>query len=473
MGENAKRVFTNKQLTGLILFIAVLLITFIIPPTATITVAGRNNVGLLMGVVTLLICGTFSMGFIGVLSICLMYFTGVAGTAVDALGGYKNTTTFFIFASYGITMAITSTPIAKRFMRWIILRFGRNTRSVLIAVMCAAGGISAFVSNLPVVTAFIPLGLDYLKFFDDENDKRSAGAALMIGIPAAVAIGGLMTPAGGAMNVAIMDRLNQFGGVQLTFIQWMYAGTPFAVVCIFVAAFILCWVFKPKDIKREKLDMYIESLDVPDHMERNEKYVIFVVFLMFVCWIAGTWIRYFNTTIVCLSGLILFMLPGFGIFDFKAFVKAANWELFIYIGAVIELGNLLTTNGIVAAIVQVVSSSISGLHIPLPILILLLCSVLYVLVSLMPVGPTLAMNLTIPIIGIAQGLGYAPTAFALALGFVGYTGFIVPIDTIPMLGYSQGYFTIGEGVKATIPITIVMIIMITLWIPFCTTVLIR
>ena len=117
-----KPLFNKTQLVGIILAAAAIAAMYLITPTEALTRAGINTIGLLVATICLLICRSLPMATLGILLVPLLYFTGVAAKPAEALAGYSNPVTFFIFASFGITAAITNTPVAKRMMRWIIHR---------------------------------------------------------------------------------------------------------------------------------------------------------------------------------------------------------------------------------------------------------------------------------------------------------------------------------------------------------------
>ncbi|MDR3160897.1 MAG: hypothetical protein LBU28_04710 [Spirochaetaceae bacterium] len=44
--------------------------------------------------------------------------------------------------------------------------------------------------------------------------------------------------------------------------------------------------------------------------------------------------------------------------------------------------------------------------------------------------------------------------------------YLIPLDTVPMLTYSAGYYSMTDMMKSTLPLQIGIIIIMSLWIPF-------
>lgn len=458
------KAFTKKQMIGIVLAILVLVGMFLIPTNEAFTYAGRNSLGLLIATIIILIFQSMNLGVLSCLLIPLMYFLGVCATPVEALSGYANTTTFFIFASFGITAALVNTNLAKRLMRWIITSFGKTTTTVFFAMMLAAAILSSFMSNLPVCAAFLPLAHQYVCLFPEGESRNRTAKAFLMGIPVASMAGGIITPAGAAINVMVMERLESAAGLSVSFLGWTAAGGPLGLIITIFATFVLIKVFKPAELTKDEIDNYCHSLNVDSKMSRDEKYVVLVVVLMFVLWVASTWFKYLNTTIVAMSGLFLFMCPGLGVMNFAAFTKEVNWTMFILFGTMTTLAGRLSANGIVAWIVSNVGELKLASINPV-LLILLVCVFIYVCLLIMPIGPSLANQLSVPIIAIAMGAGIDPRIVVIPLVICCVNNYLLPIDTLPLMAYNYGYYTAGEQFKAMIWIVGAVIILCALWLP--------
>ncbi|ALP94270.1 SLC13 family permease [Intestinimonas butyriciproducens] len=457
--------FSKRQLSGILAAVVVLIGMFFLPTSDAFTYAGRNTLGLLIATIIILIFQSMNLGVLACLLIPLMYFLGVCDTAVETLSGYANTTTFFIFASFGITAALVNTNLAKRLMRWIITSFGKTTTAVFFSMMLAAAILSSFMSNLPVCAAFVPLAYQYVLLFPEGEARNRTAKAFLMGIPVASMAGGIITPAGAAINVMVMERLQSTAGLSVSFLGWMFACGPIGLLITIFATVLLIKIFKPANLSKAEIEAYCESLNVERRMSRNEKYVVLVVVLMFVLWIASTWYPYLNTTIVAMSGLFLFMCPGLGVMNFQAFCKEVNWTMFILFGTMTTLASRLSANGVVAWIVNNVGELQLSAVSPV-ILILAISLFIYACLLIMPIGPSLANQLSVPLIAIAIGAGVDPRVAVIPLVICCVNNYLLPIDVLPLMSYNYGYYTAGEQFRALVWVALAVSVLSALWLPF-------
>lgn len=173
-----------------------------------------------------------------------------------ALNGFSNQTVFFILTSFGITTAMAKTNASKRLMVWLIRMFGSSGRMVLFAIMAAVALVSSICGNLVVVVAFVPLALDFINIYPTEEERHQTGKAFMIGIPVASMIGGILTPAGQAINAMLMGSLEEMVGIRITFVTWTAACAPIAIVATVLSFFIIAKINPPAPITKEQVSAY-------------------------------------------------------------------------------------------------------------------------------------------------------------------------------------------------------------------------
>ena len=141
-------------------------------------------------------------------------------------------------------------------------------------------------------------------------------------------IGGIMTPAGTSLNLLTMDLLDQLAGMNITFVQWMFVGIPIAVVLLPIAWFAIIKVYKPAEVGQEKIQKYLETIAVPDKIEKKEALVMIITLGMLAFWIASSWLPFLDVTIIALLGFVCYFLPGVEVLTWKEFVKSVSWEAF-------------------------------------------------------------------------------------------------------------------------------------------------
>ena len=133
----------------------------------------------------------------------------------------------------------------------------------------------------------------------------------MIALPVASMIGGMITPAGSSLNLLTMNYIRQLTGISVSFVEWMLMGIPVVVIMLPIAWLIIVKVYGVTELGEKDIQDFVNNLDVPEKMDFKEKYVIAIVFAMFVFWILSSWYPVFNITVVALVGFSCFSCPKF------------------------------------------------------------------------------------------------------------------------------------------------------------------
>lgn len=460
---------TLKNNIGLLLAVLVLIGMYLVPTSELLTAAGRNSLGLLVAVIIALLTSALPTGVLCMLVIPLTYVLGCVESATGGLAGFQNQSVFFMLASFGLTCAVTKVPLSKRLMRWIITHFGKSTSAVMLAIMACCALLSAIVSNIAACSAFIPLVLGFLEIFEDEEEKKCTGRAMMIGLPVASMLGGMTTPAGGAVNVIAITYIENLANIKVGFLEWMAIFAPIAVILFPISFLLIKKIYKPANISSEEIQNYVGKLDIPESFTGAEIRVSVIVLAMLVCWVLGTWISYFNIMIVAMVGVGIMMLPRVGVFSWGDFVKEANWTAFFMLGTLVGLTGLLRSNGVVTWLSSILD--LSGLAVNATVFAFVLAVVGFLLLIIMPVGPTLVSAFAAPMAAIGIAVGINPAILICVLVMCATCCFLFPIDTVPLLTFGYGYYTMSEMPKSTAIIQVLLAIVTALWIPFIVTAL--
>jgi sodium-dependent dicarboxylate transporter 2/3/5 len=209
-----------------------------------------------------------------------------------------------------------------------------------------------------------------------------------------------------------------------------------------VAAGVLFKFFPPEiktigamsDINRERALLGRVSAD--------EWKVIAIMSAMILCWILSTWVRAFDTTLVGICGACLMFVPGIRLFTWKEVQDSTGWEALMMIGAVTSLGGLSSSSGLAK---WLVGNFFGGLQDWSVLGILTLISAFTVIVHLMlPVNPVIVGVMIPPIMLLAAAVGKNPALYGLPVIFTASCAFLLPLDAVPLVTYSKGYYKIFD-----------------------------
>ena len=451
----------KKQIIGIIGAVLVLIISMFLPAVGEISQVGMRTVGMLAAFLILLVTEALPVVVISLIFCALMPLLGVVPSFGKALSGYSEPIVFFTLASFGIAAALTNIPLSQRMLRALLKAFGKNVGFVLLSMMVACALFSSIVSNVPTCAIFMTLALSFLDLYDNEEDRKRSGRAFMIAIPVASMIGGMMTPAGSSINLLAIGQLESLTGTTVSFVQWMCSGIPLTIVMIPLSWWITCKVYKPAEVTGEQVQRFIASMDIPEKMSNKEKKVSVITVVMLILWIASSWVKGINVMIVAMLGCCIMFLPGIEVLDVKTFLRDNSWDAFFLVGSVISIAKAMINNGVSAAI----ANAIPPMSVGLPILLAFTAVLIFVTLVVIPVASSMIPIMAVPLIAIATGAGASPALVMLAAALCAGNCYLLPLDTVPLITYAKGYYSMTDMAKATVFLQIAMVLLCALWLP--------
>lgn len=296
--------------------------------------------------------------------LALLPMMGLVPKLNDAFVGYSNPTNFFIIASCGLAVAVRKTTISNKMLKSFLSVSQGRAKYVVLAYMIMTYLVSAVMSDIAAVMVGIAFAQQLVSGMDEET-RPALGRVLMLSLPFASVIGGTATPAGSSVNVMALNLLSANTDIEVSFLQWCTFGFPVSVILLFVAWLILTTLYKTKDLTKTQIDTFVRNIELNAKSDlKHENYVIAVIVLMIVAWLAGTWIPALNTTTVAIFGLLLLVLPEVGAFTWKEFCAGVPWEIFLMGGATIMLGNLARSTGLVQLLADTLQANFTGISSP-------------------------------------------------------------------------------------------------------------
>jgi len=453
----------TKQIIGMMLGAAVLGAAFLLPLPEGLTDMGMITIGLLLFFLIMLITEALPVGVTCFLCLALLPTLGITKNLTAGLSGFTNTILFFVLASFGLAEAVTSTSIVQRILHALLKRFGRDVKTCILAIMVTGAVVSSIVTDVPSVVVFMGIGASFLKLFKKEEDRKQTAKSLMMGIPIAIMLGGLMTPAGSGINILTIGLLQSLAGIQITFLQWMVCGIPIVVVMVPLAWFVLTSIHPPAEIDEVEIHQYLAGIAMEEKLRSCEIKVLIITAGMMFLWLLSSFIPSIEVAVVALFGCVCFFLPGIEILTWERYMKAVSWTSFILIGTVLCIANTIVANGVSEWFVTYILpgtltiSTMGG--------IFLVAAMIFLIMLIVPVAPALIGVLSPVIISLAATTGINPALLIIALGLCAGNCYLFPIDTIPLITYTAGYYKMTDMPKATIWLQLAFLILVTIWLP--------
>ena len=450
---------SNKELIGLIAAIGLSAIVLLMPTPEGLGVAGQRMAALF--VLILVIWSTNALPIVigSLLAIVLQPILGL-NDMNTAFQNFIGLVFFFVLIMFIVALAWVKTGLAHRFALTLITKSGTNSRRVIYVFTIGTGLVSLVVSDVPTCAIFMAVAIGIFEKLKLEPGKSQFAKGLMLAIPIGALVGGVGTIAGSSINVLGLQIIEANGGPSISFGKWMAIGIPMVIILLPTAAFVISKAFKPEietigdidDIKKELADL--------GPLTAAEWKVIVIQSLMIIFWIAGTWVPAFNVVTVGVFGATAMFLPGIRLFTWREAQAATGWDILMMAGAVATLGAASSSSGLAQWLVDI---SLGGLADDVPIVLILgLISVFTVLIHLMlPVSPVINAIMIPPIMILAIDAGVNPALYALPVIFTASCAMLIPLDPVPLITFSKGYYSMFDMFKPGAIISIMWVIVMT------------
>jgi solute carrier family 13 (sodium-dependent dicarboxylate transporter), member 2/3/5 len=448
----------RNRVAGLAAAILTFCVLSLLPTPAGLSPDGQR-MGALFGVLLVLwSTEALPIAVTAILALVLQPILGL-NTLGAAFSNFISPVFFFVMVMFIIAYAWLKTGLAQRFALWMISKAGTNAKRVFYVFMFGTGAMSTIISDVPCAAIFMAVALGIFQKLKLEPGKSRFGKVVMIGIPIAALIGGVATPAGSAINLLGLFMIEQNGGVRIPFVHWMAIGMPVAIVMLPIAAWVLLRFYPPEiqtigDIQEVQRDR--KKLGP---VSNGEWKVLVVMSTMLVFWILSSWFPAFDVTLVAVLGAVVMFLPGINLFTWKEVEAATGWEALLMIGGATSLGVVSAKSGLAKWLVD---STVGGFAEWNVIIIVALISTFIVVFHLvLPHNPTITAVVIPPIVLAATRAGHNPALYALPVVFTASCAFLLPLDAVPLVTYSKGYYRMVDMLLPGAVISVVWVIVIT------------
>ena len=252
---------------------------------------------------------------------------------------------------------------------------------------------------------------------------------------------------GNGCNVVTAGLFKNLFGFEITFVQWAMLGLPISLVLLFACWFILTRWFKPEDISAESIEQTKAETAQLGKLQSAEKKTVGVILAAMVFWIISSWMPAINTAEVAIIAVILFSIPGWSCLEFKELITRMNWGVILMIMCIISVSHFIVSTGAGDWVVEsVVGSLPESAKVPL-VLIFIMSVIGAVAHNVVPVGPAVAGMIAYPFGAICGDFGISMHLALMLVAFQASFAFMLPLDCVPILTYSAGYYKMSDMIK--------------------------
>ena len=460
----------GKRIALVAVALVIVAIAHFLPCPEGLNYAGKMAIGLMVAGIVLWVTEPVPMAISGLVIMVSLPAFGIlpylnvtdaatGATTIGVWGNFISNVIFFILASFGITSALLKTKVPAKIVFSLMHLTKGNAKATVLMFMLATAVVSAFVSNLPTTALFAGIAMSSIIELEQktgsEKHAKNLGKALMIGIAYASIMGGMITPAGSALNVMTLNMLRGAteGAVNIAFLDWVLMCAPIAIILVFVSWISVVLVFKTDRISQETVDSIEKNGESIGKLDAFDWKALIIILGMIVAWIASNWTGW-DATAIAVIGMALFFIPGIDVLTWKEYVASVSWNIVLLIGCVQSIAGGVKEQG---AASWLFGSTVGTMAVSGNVVVAATSGLLPLLRLVCPVGPAFIAICLIPLAGMAVALGVSPVVFAVIVGVNASTTFLMGVDGNNMLSYRHGYWNMVDFFKAGVIPTLALV----------------
>ncbi len=407
-------------------------------------------------------------------SSCIDYaITGFLPIAVNALvemspmssvvANYASEIILLLLGASILTASWELVGLDKRIAYTFLVMIGSSLTSQITFWFFLSVVLSSVLPNSVVCATVIPIAVSMLKYVGVTDIKQSkVGSVLLLTIAWGAGLGGLASPLGGAMNLVIIEYIEQYTGTEFMYIEWVMKFLPIMVVLI-ISNLLFIQFIKPKGVQLEGSKAYfIEKYKKLGKINKTE----LTCLLLFVAAASLSFTRTLYADflpglkpayvfIICaIFSFFVKDVAGKKLMVWRVVQTKIGWELiYVYAGG-LAAGTLINESGAAEALGDLLSST----QIQNEFILILVIIVLTIILSDFT-SNTATAAVSMPIVlSLALGMNLNPIPYILAASIGVNLSYCMPtsIRAIPVgYGLAPSYM-FKHGIKLTVIVIALM-----------------
>lgn len=378
----------------------------------------------------------FSVSILIVGFLVLVMGKSEAHDAIQYLQTWSDSVIWLFLGGFFLAEAMKKTKLDLMLLKAVLPKFGNNPIHVLWGLMLVTALMSMLMSNT-ATTAMMIATISPL--FTRLNKESNLAKALLLGIPAAASVGGIGTIIGSAPNAIAVGALEKLG-YPISFLEWMIAGTPLALVLLLIFWYVLVKKYHIKQEDNLNFDFLAQAPSThTNRVESLHKAIVLIILaITLFCWLTSKWI---GIPVAAASGIPIVGLTMLGVLDAKD-IRQLPWDTLMLVAGGLALGLAIEEQQIATHFVEKIS------HIQLTFMCLLFVFAFITVILSNFMSNTAATTILIPM-GVSLltmvGGDVNPMVLPLVIGLSASCALFLPVSTPPnAIAFSTGLIQQSE-----------------------------
>lgn len=280
------------------------------------------------------------------------------------IANYASETILLLLGASILTVSWEIVGLDKRIACTFLSITGTSLTTQILFWFLLSAVLSAVLPNAVVVAAITPIAVSMLRYLNITDVSKSEPASLILmSIAWGAGVGGLASPLGGAMNLVVINYIQELTGKEYMYIDWVVKFAPIMLLLLISNCIYLVCI-KPKGVSLEGSKEYFIRMRKEMHKISRVEGIYLVIFLaatvlaftrnLYAGWLANLKPAY----VFIIAAVISFLIRDEKkekILKWQQVQTKVSWSLMYIFAGGLAAGTLLTATGADACIGQWVS----------------------------------------------------------------------------------------------------------------------
>jgi DASS family divalent anion:Na+ symporter len=330
----------------------------VLPPPEGVTAAAWRTTAVFFATIAGLMLQPLPGAALVLLGLTLMVLAGGV-PMTRALSGFSAPSVWLVLTAMLMSCALRDTGVARRIALMFVRAFGRSSLGVSYALLMSDVTLAA---GIPSITArsggiMLPITRSLAELYDSRPGPTAPvlGRFLMSSLYQGSVIACAMFLTGQASNLLTVGLAAKLADVPITWSSWFLAGIVPGVLSCLAIPYVAYRLLPPHVTHTPAAADYARrELQAMGPIRGGEAVTLAVFVGVILMWVTSTW-HGLDVTLTAFAGLGVLSLAGVLTWD-TALNERAAWDVFVWYGGLLTMGEILNETGTTRAFAAWVST---------------------------------------------------------------------------------------------------------------------
>jgi DASS family divalent anion:Na+ symporter len=349
-----------RGLAALVLLYIVL--AHVVPAPAGITPQGWRQTAIFISVIAGMVTDPVPASALVLLGLTAM---AINGTPMrEALGGYAEPSVWLVLVAMLIAKMMLDCGLARRIALLFVRAVGKTSLGIAYALQMTDVTLASGVPSITARSAgmVLPVGRSIAELFDSlpDHTRSRLGAFLVAAMYQGSAVACAMFITGQASNLLGANLALKLANVEVTAPSWFMAAVVPGLLSCLVVPWITYRTLRPEITHTPEAPSFArEELHKMGPLTRPEWITALVFAGVGLLWLTTVFHR-LDVTMVAFGGLAVLIVTGTLSWQTASSERAA-WDVFIWYGGMLRMGELLNATGSTRVLAENVAALFTGI----------------------------------------------------------------------------------------------------------------